>query len=140
MVKFFHREKQWLDGLTTVNPDELPWKDSPQFTGTEYWSMWNWSGLESVPISDSKKNIVCMTPFQDHDFPECTYSRYKIMNKIGEKNAENYKNLTIFSDVYNEMFVTEKYYPVTESYDDPLMTRDVNDTLNWLDLWNSNQN
>ena len=123
-MRFFDREKQWLDGLTTVDPDELPWRSSPQFTGTEYWSMWNWSGLESIPISDLKKNIVCMTPYQDHDFPECTYNRYSIMKKIGETNAENYKNLTGFIDDFNYLYATEKYYPATESY--PITTRNAN--------------
>ena len=100
--------------------------------------MWNWSGLESISISDLKKNIVCMTPYQDHDFPECSNNPYYIMTKIGEQNAENYKNLTVFTDVYNELYGTEKYYPVTESYS--VTTRNVNDTLDWLNIFMSNDN
>ena len=131
MLKYFDREKQWLDGLTTVDPDELPWKNSDQYSDREYqsrwkyWTMWNWSGLESIPISNIKKNIVCMTPYQNHDFPECSYDRYDIMNMIGEKNAEQYKNLTTFTEVFNG---TKTYdYAVTESY--PFMTRNINDTI-----------
>ena len=101
--------------------------------------MWNWSGLESISISDLKKNIVCMTPYQVHDFPECTYNHYYIMNKIGEQNAINYKNLTGFIDVYNELYVTEKYYP-TESYDIPTESYDNSETygnFSIMDLFNS---
>ena len=66
-----------------------------------------------------------MTPYQNHDFPECSYDRYDIMHMIGEKNAEHYKNLTTFTEVFN---VTEAYdYAVTESY--PFRTRDVNNTI-----------
>ena len=60
------------------------------------------------------------------------------MNKIGERNAENYKNLTGFTDVFNEMYGTEKYYPVTESYS--FMTRNVNDTIDWLNIFTFNNN
>ena len=96
--------------------------------------MWNWSGLESISISDLKKNIVCMTPYQVHDFPECTYNPDYIMNKIGEQNAINYKNLTGFIDVYNELYVTEKYYPATESYDN---SESYGNFSLWTDLFNS---
>ena len=131
MLKYFDREKQWLDGLTTVDPDELPWKNSDQYSDREYqsrwkyWTMWNWSGLESIPISNIKKNIVCMTPYQDHDFPDCSYDRYDIMHMIGEKN---YKNLTIFTEVLN---VTDTFTTpfTTPSFDDPFMTRNINDTI-----------
>ena len=74
-----------------------------------------------------------MKPYQDHDFPECSYNRYSIMKKIGETNAENYKNLTGFIDDFNYLYATEKYYPATESY--PIMTRNANDTIDWLNFF-----
>ena len=38
----------------------------------------------------------------------------------------------------NELYGTEKYYPVTESYS--VTTRNVNDTLDWLNIFMSNDN
>ena len=69
-----------------------------------------------------------MTPYQDHDFPECSFNPYRIMNTIVKQDAENYKNLTGFTDVFNYLYATEKYNTATESY---------GNFSSWTDLFNS---
>ena len=69
-----------------------------------------------------------MTPYQDYDFPECFYNPYRIMKMIVKQKAENYKNLTGFTNVFNYLYATEKYKTATESY---------GKLSSWTDLFNS---
>ena len=50
------------------------------------------------------------------------------MNMIVKQNAENYKNLTGFTDVFSYLYATEKYNTATESY---------GNFSSWTDLFNS---
>ena len=79
-----------------------------------------------------------MTPYQDHDFLECSYNPYRIMNMIVKQNAGNYKNLTGFTDVFNYLYATEKYDTATESY--PIITRNANDTIDWFNMFTLSNN
>ena len=55
-----------------VDSDQLPWKGGlgPAFSGTQYWSKWKWSGLESINMSDSKKTVVCMSPISPIEYSQ----------------------------------------------------------------------
>lgn len=72
MYKPVWSDQEWLDGRSFIDPNILPWKGGagPNLAGTEYWSKWNWSGLESIPISDDKKIIVCMSPFNPREYSQ----------------------------------------------------------------------
>ena len=107
--KVFKREYEWLDGHTVLNPETLPWKTIeedrfPKFTGYQYWSRWNWSGLESTTLPEHRENIVCMSPDNERDYPKCAFDASDIMNTIGKENSERFKNLPFFADVYREMY------------------------------------
>ena len=85
----------------------MPWKDSlgPKFTGYEFWSVWNWSGLESIKLPENRKNVVCMSPYDQRNYPECSLDPYTLLEDIGQENGDQYKHLPFFSDAYKEMFV-----------------------------------
>ena len=93
--------------MTIVDPKTLPWRDvyGPEFDGYNFWSFWNWSGLESIRLPEFRRTIVCTSPYQKHDFPECQLDPYEIMETIGKENGGQFKNLPFFAKAYNEMFV-----------------------------------
>ena len=58
--------------MMIVDSDELPWKggSGPAFSGTQYWSKWKWSGLESITMSGNKKTVVCMSPISPIEYSQ----------------------------------------------------------------------
>merc|ERR1719197_2050012 len=73
----------------------MNWKgeSGPHFSGTEYWSKWKWSGLESVPVSNKKKTIVCMSPIESREYSQCSMDRDHVAKMIGEENQDLYAHL-----------------------------------------------
>ena len=71
--------------MMIVDSDELPWKggSGPAFSGTQYWSKWKWSGLESITMSGNKKTVVCMSPISPIE-----YSQARSMKE--QKSIDNY--------------------------------------------------
>ena len=138
----------------------MPWKkiegDSfPKFTGYQYWSRWNWSGLESTTLPEHRENIVCMSPDKEREYPECSLDASDIMYTIGKENSEPFKNLPFFADVYREIYVpTQKptynsyfnvpifyvpYQPATEESDDNIFESEEYESSGDYDLHNSNR-
>ena len=132
---FVQRNNQWLDGMTIVDPKTLPWKDAYgfedeyEFNGYNFWSYWNWSGLESIRLPEFSRNVVCMSPYQKHDFPKCQLDPYTIMEKIGKENGEQFKNLPFFTKAYNETFVPTP----TPIYGDE--ASDESEPFDWADFF-----
>ena len=84
--------------------------------------MWKWSGLMSIPMDkDLTKRIVCMEPYEEHDYPECSVDPYTIMKKLGKENSAHYKHLPIFTDVYEALYAPtpEPYHYYPKYYNQP---------------------
>jgi len=90
-------DQKWLDGrsLMVVDSDQLPWKGGlgPAFSGTQYWSKWKWSGLESITMSGNKKTVVCMSPISPIEYSQCSMDPNSVAEMIGEENQDLYAHL-----------------------------------------------
>ena len=84
-------DQEWLDGRSFIDPNILPWKGGagPNLAGTEYLSKWNWSGLESIPMSDEKKIIVCMSPFNPREYSQVGSTVRLIFTGSHQRKFEN---------------------------------------------------
>ena len=94
------------------------------FTGYQYWSRWNWSGLESTTLPEHRENIVCMSPDKERDYPKCSLDAYDIMNMIGQENSELFKNLPFFASVYREMYEPTQN-PIYSYFNVPIFYQNV---------------
>ena len=67
------------------------------------------------------KRIVCMEPYAEHDYPECSVDPYNIMQMLGKKNSAHYKHLPIFTDVYEALYAPtpEPYHYYPKYYNQP---------------------